>query len=387
MNVLYDRDVDEKVLRNKRIAVIGFGSQGHAHAQNLHDSGHDVIVGLRESSSSWAAAEAAGLTVATVADAVAQADIVMMLIPDEEQPAVYTRDVAPNLRAGAYLAFAHGFCVHFGRISPPLDANVFLVAPKGPGHLVRRQYEAGTGVPCLIAVHQDAAGDTRNVALAYAGAIGGGRSGILQTTFREETETDLFGEQAVLCGGLTELIRAGFDTLVKAGYSREMAYFECLHEVKLITDLVFERGISGMRDSISNTAEYGDLTRGKRIIGESTRAAMREVLAEIQSGKFADEWTRECDAGKPNMQRQAEAEAQHEIEQTGEQLRAKIPGLAGQSARPQRTPAVAHRRPIQQDNPRHPTQSAHHEDPAADWPGFEAPPCWYLRARAGRSIA
>jgi ketol-acid reductoisomerase len=329
VKALYDQDVPADVLKGRRIAVIGYGSQGHAHALNLKDSGHDVVVGLRKGSRSWAAAEQAGLTVAETPAAVRQADVVMVLIPDENQPETYEREIGPNLKQGAYLAFAHGFAIHFKRIRPRADLNVFLVAPKGPGHLVRRQYQAGSGVPCLIAVQQDPSGTSRAVALAYAGGIGGGRAGILETTFREETETDLFGEQAVLCGGLTELIRAGFETLVAAGYSPEMAYFECLHEVKLITDLVYERGITGMRESISNTAEYGDLTRGKRVVGPAARQAMQEILAEIQSGKFADEWMNECAAGKPRMTAQARAEAEHPVEQVGRRLREMMPWLRG----------------------------------------------------------
>ena len=329
MKALYDQDVPADVLKGRRIAVIGYGSQGHAHALNLKDSGHDVVVGLRKGSRSWAAAEQAGLTVAETPAAVGQADVVMVLIPDENQPETYEREIGPNLKQGAYLAFAHGFAIHFKRIRPRADLNIFLVAPKGPGHLVRRQYQAGSGVPCLIAVQQDPSGNSRAVALAYAGGIGGGRAGILETTFREETETDLFGEQAVLCGGLTELIRAGFETLVAAGYSPEMAYFECLHEVKLITDLVYERGITGMRESISNTAEYGDLTRGKRVVGPAARQAMQEILAEIQSGRFADEWMNECAAGKPRMAAQARAEAEHPVEQVGRRLREMMPWLRG----------------------------------------------------------
>ena len=331
MNVVHEQDVSTKVLADKRIAIIGYGSQGHAHALNLNDSGFDVIVGLRRDSRSWSAADQAGLPVFETTEAVQQADIVMILIPDETQPAVFAEEIGPNLKPGAYLAFAHGFCVHFGRIKPPEGSGVFLVAPKGPGHLVRRQYESGGGVPCLIAVHTDAAGDARDVALAYACGIGGGRAGILETTFREETETDLFGEQAVLCGGLTELIRAGFETLVEAGYAPEMAYFECLHEVKLITDLIFERGIAGMRDSISNTAEYGDLTRGRRVIGAEARAAMKALLADIQSGVFADEWMSENAAGKPNMREIAARDAQHPVEQVGQRLRAMMPWLAAAS--------------------------------------------------------
>ena len=328
MNALYEKDNNPSALSGKRICVLGFGSQGHAHALNLRDSGFDVIVGLRTGSKSWEKAEAAGLDVFTTADAVRQADVVMVLIPDELQPQVYTEEIKPNLRDGAYLCFAHGFGIHFRKITPPPTVNVFMVAPKGPGHLVRREFSAGKGVPCLLAVHQDPSGDTRDVGLAYACGIGGGRVGILETTFREETETDLFGEQAVLCGGLTELIRAGFETLTEAGYAPEMAYFECLHEVKLIVDLIYEQGITGMRHSISNTAEYGDLTRGKRVIGAPSREAMKALLADIQSGAFADEWMAECAANKPNMNRDAAAQAEHPVEQVGQKLRAMMPFLS-----------------------------------------------------------
>ncbi|UCG17820.1 MAG: ketol-acid reductoisomerase [Phycisphaerales bacterium] len=320
-----DKDADPGVLRDKRIAVIGFGSQGHAHAQNLRDSGHDVIVGELAGSDARARAEQAGLKTCDTSSAVRQADVVMVLVPDEIQAGIYDAQIGPHLTDGAYLGFAHGFSIHFKRIVVPKPVNVFMVAPKGPGHLVRRQYEAGGGVPCLLAVHQDPSGNTRELGLAYACGIGGGRAGVLDTTFREETETDLFGEQAVLCGGLTELIRAGFETLTDAGYAPEMAYFECVHEVKLIVDLIYERGITGMRESISNTAEYGDITRGKRVIGESSRAAMRQLLADIQSGAFAAEWVAECKAGKPKMKELAEQQADHPAERIGRQLRALMP--------------------------------------------------------------
>ncbi len=328
MNVLLDNDCRPEALQGKRIAVIGFGSQGHAHALNLHDSGHDVIVGLRnKGGASWVRAEAAGLPVFTTAEAVKQADVVMILMPDELQPETFKKDIAPHLKAGAYLAFAHGFGIHFKKIVPAANVNVFMVAPKGPGHLVRREYSAGNGVPCLLAVQQDPAGDTRSVGLAYACGIGGGRVGILETTFREETETDLFGEQSVLCGGLTELIRAGYETLTAAGYAPEMAYFECLHEVKLIVDLIYEHGITGMRHSISNTAEYGDLTRGPKVIGPEARAAMKQILGDIQSGRFADEWMAEHAAGKPKMKQLAAAQSEHEVEKIGRRLRALMPWL------------------------------------------------------------
>jgi ketol-acid reductoisomerase len=327
VNVLHDKDSRPGALSGKRIAIIGFGSQGHAHALNLHDSGHDVVVGLRPGSASWPRAEAAGLPVCATAEAVAQSDVVMVLIPDELQPETYTQDIAPHLKDGAYLAFAHGFAIHFKKIVPPAGVNIFLVAPKGPGHLVRREYVAGKGVPCLLAVQQDPSGDTRDVGLAYACGVGGGRVGILETSFREEAETDLFGEQAVLCGGLTELIRAGYETLTEAGYAPEMAYFECLHEVKLIVDLIYEHGITGMRHSISNTAEYGDLTRGPRVVGKPAREAMQAILKEIQSGAFADEWMAECAAGKPKMSATASAQSEHAIEHVGRRLRSLMPWL------------------------------------------------------------
>ena len=327
MKALYDRDADPAKLTGKTIAVIGYGSQGRAHARNLHDSGCSVVVGLREGSPSRAAAREDGVPYDTVENAVAKADIVTLLAPDEEQPRLYLETIAPHLKKGVYLAFAHGFAIHFGTITPAMDTNVFLVAPKGPGWLVRSEYEAGRGVPCLIAVAQNPAGDSREVALAYASAIGGGRAGILETSFKEETETDLFGEQAVLCGGLSHLINAGFETLVEAGYAPEMAYFECLHEVKLIVDLIYERGIEGMRDWISNTAKYGDYTRGNRIVTEQTRQAMREILAEIQSGAFAREWVAEHAAGKPNFVKFRKAWSDQPIEGVGKELRSLMPWL------------------------------------------------------------
>ncbi len=327
MDVLCDRDVDTGVLRSKRVAVIGFGSQGRAQALNLRDSGLDVVVGLRRGSGSWTAAQEAGVAVEEIKEAVGASGVVVMLIPDEVQPEVYARDIEPHMRAGAYLGFAHGFAVHFGKIVPRESVNVFLVAPKGIGPMVRRQFESGGGVPGLVAVHQDPAGDTREVALAYACGLGCGRTGILETTFAAETETDLFGEQAVLCGGLTELIRAGFETLVEAGYSPEIAYFECSHEVKLIADLICARGIAGMRAAISSTAAYGDLTRGRRIVGEPTRAAMKTVLAEIQSGEFADQWMAEHAGGKARMRELSAGDAEHEIERVGKRLRALMPWL------------------------------------------------------------
>jgi len=328
MKIHYDKDAEPKYLAGKRIAVIGYGSQGFGHSNNLKDSGSDVVVGLRPDSPSVQKAQSVGLEVLPVADAAERADIVMLLTPDELTPGIYKREIEPNLKAGKYLAVAHGFSIHFKKIVPPADVNVFMVAPKGPGHLVRREYERGAGVPCLIAVAQDPSGDSLQVALAYAQAIGGARAGVIETTFKEETETDLFGEQAVLCGGLTALIQAGFETLVEAGYSPEMAYFECLHEMKLIVDLLYEGGVSNMRYSISNTAEYGDLTRGNRIIGPEVRTAMKRILSEIQSGQFADEWMAEAESGKPNFSRLVEAGKKHQIEDVGAKLRDLMPWLA-----------------------------------------------------------
>ncbi len=328
MKIYYDNDADPSFLAGKRIAVIGYGSQGFGHSNNLKDSGCDVIVGLKPDSLSVAKAQANGLEVLPVADAAERADIIMMLTPDELTPGIYKREIEPHLTPGKYLAVAHGFSIHFKKIVPPAGVNVFMVAPKGPGHLVRREYERGAGVPCLIAVSQDPTGDTKQVALAYARAIGGARAGVIETTFKEETETDLFGEQAVLCGGLTALIQAGFETLVEAGYAPEMAYFECLHEMKLIVDLLYEGGITNMRYSISNTAEYGDLTRGNRIIGEEVRKSMKKILAEIQSGQFADEWMAEAESGKPNFNRLAESGKKHEIEEVGSRLRGLMPWLS-----------------------------------------------------------
>jgi len=328
MNVYYDKDADLAFLKRKKISVIGYGAQGFAHANNLKDSGCDVIVGLRADSPSREKAEAAGLIVQDTAEAAFNGDVVMMLVPDELAPKVYQQEIARNLLPGNYLAFAHGFSIHFKKILPPEDINIFMVAPKAPGHLVRHEYTQGRGVPCLLAEHQDPAGDTRGVGLAYASAIGGGRAGIIETTFREETETDLFGEQAVLCGGITSLIQAGFETLVEAGYAPEMAYFECLHEVKLIVDLIYEGGIANMRYSVSNTAEYGDLTRGPRVINSSTREEMKRLLADIQSGSFADEWMAEHEAGKTRF-KELEAKAQaHPIEEVGRRLRGMMPWLS-----------------------------------------------------------
>ncbi len=327
MKIYYDKDANPKYLTGKKIAVIGYGSQGHAHANNLRDSGHQVVVGLRPGSQSWTKATNAGLSVKTASEAAGGADIVMILVPDETAPAVYRDEIAPKLRSGAYLAFAHGFSIHFRKVTPPKDVNVFMVAPKSPGHLLRAEYTQGRGVPCLLAVHQDPAGDTREVGLAYASALGGGRAGVLETTFKEETETDLFGEQAVLCGGLTALIQAGFETLVEAGYSPEMAYFECLHEMKLIVDLVYEGGIGNMRYSVSNTAEYGDLTRGPRVINQCVRDEMKKLLADVQSGRFADEWMAECEAGKPRFKQLEAKGLEHPIETVGARLRGMMPWL------------------------------------------------------------
>jgi ketol-acid reductoisomerase len=327
MKVYTDKDASIDPIKDKTVAIIGYGSQGHAHALNLHDSGVKVVVGLREGSSSVAKAEAEGLEVLSVADASKRGDIVMLLLPDELAAEVYEADVAPNLRPGTYLTVAHGFNFHFEKIVPPVDSSVFMVAPKGPGHLVRSEFTKGMGVPCLLAILQDPSGDAHDVGLAYAKGIGGTRAAVIETTFREETETDLFGEQAVLCGGLTELVRAGFETLVEAGYAPEMAYFECMHEVKLIVDLMYEGGIANMRYSISNTAEYGDLTRGKRVIGDEARKAMKEILSEIQSGQFADEWITEHKCGKPHFNELRKEGENHQIESVGAELRGLMPWL------------------------------------------------------------
>ncbi|HWW75389.1 MAG TPA: ketol-acid reductoisomerase [Pyrinomonadaceae bacterium] len=328
MKVYYDRDANVAALRERRIAVIGYGSQGFAQSNNLKDSGCDVTVGLKEDSRSWAKAERAGLKVLPVARAAAEADIVMMLVPDEAASDVYAREVAESMTPGKYLAFSHGFSIHYGFIKPPEDVNVFMVAPKGPGHLVRSEYVRGAGVPCLLAVSKDPAGDTRDLGLAYASAIGGGRAGIIETSFREETETDLFGEQAVLCGGLTSLIKAGFETLVEAGYAPEMAYFECLHEMKLIVDLIYEGGISEMRYSVSNTAQYGDMTRGPSVVNDETKRRMQEVLAEVRSGAFAREWMKENRAGKPRFRDLERQTSEHQIERVGRNLREMMPWLS-----------------------------------------------------------
>jgi ketol-acid reductoisomerase len=329
MRVYYDRDADVNLIKGKKVAIVGYGSQGHAHALNLKDSGvKDVVVALRPGSATAKKADVAGLKVVTPAEAAKTADVVMILVPDELQAALWRDELKDNMKKGAALAFAHGFNIHFRLIEARPDLDVFMVAPKGPGHTVRSEYQRGGGVPCLIAVDQDASGNAHDVGLSYASAIGGGRSGVIETTFREECETDLFGEQVVLCGGLTSLIQAGFETLVDAGYAPEMAYFECLHEVKLIVDLIYEGGIANMRYSISNTAEYGDYTRGPRVIDGATKARMKEILSEIQTGKFARDWVLENQAGQPSFKAMRRASAEHPIEQVGEKLRAMMPWIA-----------------------------------------------------------
>ena len=319
--IYYESDCNFGLLKGKKIAVIGYGSQGHAHSLNLKDSGADVTVGLYEGSKSWKKAEEAGLKVANTADAVKDADVVMILLPDEVQKDVYNNDIAPNLKNGAYLAFGHGFNIHFGQIIPRADINVFMAAPKGPGHMVRRTYTEGSGVPTLIAVYQDPSGNTKDIALAWAAGIGGARSGVLETTFRDETETDLFGEQAVLCGGVTALMRTGFEVLVEAGYDPINAYFECVHEMKLIVDLIYEGGFATMRDSISNTAEYGDYTIVPRIVTEETKKEMKTVLKEIQEGTFAKKFILERQSGMPYMHATRKNEARHQVEVVGAELR------------------------------------------------------------------
>ena len=317
----YEKDTDLNLLKGKKVAVIGYGSQGHAHALNLHESGIDVTVGLYNGSKSWAKAEAAGLKVATVSEASKAADFIMILLPDEKQGKIYNEEIAPNLEEGNSLVFAHGFNIHYVQIVPPAFVDVFMVAPKGPGHLVRRTYTEGAGVPCLIAVHQDASGKAKDYALAYANGIGGARAGVLETTFKDETETDLFGEQAVLCGGCAELIKAGFETLVEAGYAPENAYFECMHEMKLIVDLFYQGGLGLMRYSVSDTAEYGDYQVGKRIITDETKKEMKKVLSEIQDGTFAKNWLLENQVGRPNFNATRRMEAEHPIEKVGKELR------------------------------------------------------------------
>jgi ketol-acid reductoisomerase len=334
-NVYYENDADLGLIADKKVAILGYGSQGHAHALNLKDSGVDVIVGLREGSKSKAKAEAAGLTVLPTADAVKAADIVMILLPDTEQKKVYEAEIAPNLVDGNSIAFAHGFNIHFGQIAPPASVDVWMIAPKGPGHLVRRTYDEGGGVPCLVAVHNDATGKAKQIALAYAKGIGGTRAGVLDTTFEEETETDLFGEQVVLCGGLVELIRNGYETLVEAGYQPESAYFETLHEVKLIVDLIYEGGIAAMNYSISDTAEYGEMSRGPRVVTPATKQEMKKILGEIQSGEFAKEWIAENENGRPNFNKMREQAAAHPIEKVGARLRGMMPWIAAGKQRVQ----------------------------------------------------
>ena len=327
MKVYYDKDADLSLIKGKNVAIIGYGSQGHAHAQNLSESGVKVTVGLRRGGASWTKVEKAGLKVAEVADAVKLADVVMMLLPDEQIGAVYRDDVEPNIRQGASLAFAHGFNVHYGQVVPRADLDVWMVAPKAPGHTVRNTYTQGGGVPHLIAVHADKSGKARDLALSYAAANGGGKAGIIETNFREETETDLFGEQAVLCGGTVELIKAGYETLVEAGYAPEMAYFECLHELKLIVDLIYEGGIANMNYSISNNAEYGEYVTGPRIVNDETRATMRKVLQDIQSGEYAKSFILENRAGAPTLLSRRRLMAEHSIEVVGEKLRAMMPWI------------------------------------------------------------
>ncbi|SHI44922.1 ketol-acid reductoisomerase [Clostridium cavendishii DSM 21758] len=317
----YEKDTNLELLKGKKVAIIGYGSQGHAHALNLHESGVDVIVGLYEGSKSFEKAKEAGLNVALVADAVKNSDIIMILLPDEKQAKVYREEIAPYLCEGKALVFAHGFNIHYGQIVPPSNVDVFMVAPKGPGHMVRRTYTEGSGVPCLIAVHNDYTGKAKDLALAYTNGIGGARAGILETTFKDETETDLFGEQAVLCGGVSALIKAGFETLVEGGYAPENAYFECLHEMKLIVDLMYQGGMSLMRYSISDTAEYGDYSVGKRIVTDETKKEMKKVLTEIQDGTFARNWILENQAGRPSFNAIKKMEREHQIEKVGKELR------------------------------------------------------------------
>ncbi|MBV9828355.1 MAG: ketol-acid reductoisomerase [Alphaproteobacteria bacterium] len=328
MRVYYDRDADVNLIKSKKVAVVGYGSQGNAHANNLRDSGcKDVVVALRPGSASAKKAEAAGIKVMTPAEAAKWADVVMVLAPDELQAALFETDLKPNMREGAAIAFAHGLAIHFRLIEARPDMDVFMIAPKGPGHTVRSEYLRGGGVPCLVAVEQNPSGNALEIALSYASAIGGGRSGVIETSFKEECETDLFGEQSVLCGGLTSLITAGYETLVEAGYAPEMAYFECLHEVKLIVDLIYEGGIANMRYSISNTAEYGDYTRGSRVINDAVKAEMKRILADIQSGRFARDWVLENAAGQPSFKAMRRASAEHDIEKVGERLRAMMPWI------------------------------------------------------------
>lgn len=328
LNVYYDKDCNIDLIKSKKVAMIGFGSQGHAHAENLRDSGVEVVVGLRKGGASWAKAEAKGFEVLTVAEATAKADVVMILLPDENQAEIYANEIKPNLKEGATLAFGHGFNIHYGRITPDANTDVIMVAPKAPGHTVRSEFVKGGGIPDLIAIHQDASGNALELAKSYASAVGGGRTGIIETTFKDETETDLFGEQAVLCGGATALVQAGFETLTEAGYDPMMAYFECLHELKLIVDLMYEGGIADMRYSISNTAEYGDYIAGKRVINDESKQAMRELLKEIQDGRFAKDFILEGQAGYPRMNAERKNSRASLIEQTGANLRSMMPWIA-----------------------------------------------------------
>jgi ketol-acid reductoisomerase len=330
--IYYDKDCNTDLIKEKKVAIIGYGSQGHAHALNLKESGVEVAVGLRQDSASAAAAKDAGLDVKSPAEAAAWADVIMMLVPDQVMADIYTESVEGGLEEGNTLMFAHGFNIHFEAITPPQHVDVSMIAPKGPGHLVRRTFQEGSGVPCLIAIHQDASGSAHELALSYARAIGGSRAGVLETTFKEETETDLFGEQVILCGGVAELIKASFETLVQAGYQPESAYFETLHELKLIVDLLFEGGLSWMRYSVSDTAEYGDYTRGNRIVTDETRAAMKEILAEIQSGAFANEWLAQAREGAPFLKQQRQANREHQIEEVGKELREMMPFLDPKTA-------------------------------------------------------
>ncbi len=327
MKVFYDKDADLSLIKGRKVTIVGYGSQGHAHAQNLNDSGIKVTVGLRKEGGSWSKAKKAGLVVKEIGDAVKGADVVMLLMPDEQIAAVYKSEVEPNIKKGAALAFAHGFNIHYGQVQPRADLDVVMIAPKAPGHTVRSTYAQGGGVPMLIAVHQDSSRKARNIALSYAAAIGGGKAGIIETNFREETETDLFGEQAVLCGGTVELIKAGFETLVEAGYAPEMAYFECLHELKLIVDLIYEGGLANMHYSISNNAEYGDITRGPRLVTDQTKQEMKRILGEIQSGQYAKEFILESRAGAPMLLAQRRNLAGHPIEIVGEKLRSMMPWI------------------------------------------------------------
>ena len=328
MNIYYDKDADLSIIKNTKVAIIGYGSQGHAHANNLKESGVDVVIGLHDNSKSIEKAKSSGFNVMSVADATKKSDLIMLLIPDENQADVYKNDIAPNLKKGSSLGFAHGFNIHFKTIQPESEINIIMIAPKGPGHLVRSTYTEGGGVPTLIAVDQDPSGNSKELALSYASANGGGKAGVIETTFKEETETDLFGEQAVLCGGATSLVLAGFETLVEAGYKPEMAYFECLHELKLIVDLMYEGGVANMRYSISNTAEYGDLTRGPRIVNGSTKDEMKKILAEIQSGEFAKEYIDEYKTGNSNFDKMRKDGEKHPIETVGEELRSMMPWIS-----------------------------------------------------------